>query len=181
MLPKNNILLGALVVLTLASCTSVKKELGVGRNSPDEFAVVKRAPLTVPPDFTLRAPDKNDDTISTIPSTTKEALLGTSAPVAAGAAENAFMDKLGVAKADAEIRSKIDADNGYLAIENKTVSDKLIFWDDTSIATDKTPASVIDAKAEAERIKANQAAGKPINEGTVPTIEKKKNTLDKIF
>ena len=31
--------------------------LGMGKRSPDEFAVVKRAPLIVPPDFDLRPPE----------------------------------------------------------------------------------------------------------------------------
>ncbi len=56
---KNNILLiGGLLtaILALSGCSDVKQELGVGRNSPDEFMVVKRAPLTLPPDYTLRPP-----------------------------------------------------------------------------------------------------------------------------
>ena len=36
--------------LLLAACDSVKRQVGVGRHSPDEFAVVKRAPLTLPPE-----------------------------------------------------------------------------------------------------------------------------------
>jgi hypothetical protein len=43
------------------------------------------------------------------------------------------------------------------------------------------PASTVDAKAEAERLKKNQAEGKPANAGDVPVIEKKQGTLDKIF
>ena len=31
--------------------------IGVERKTPDEFAVVRRAPLTLPPDFSLRPPD----------------------------------------------------------------------------------------------------------------------------
>ena len=42
--------------LSLSACADMKKELGIGRNSPDEFMVVKRAPLTLPPDDDLRPP-----------------------------------------------------------------------------------------------------------------------------
>ncbi len=40
----------------LVGCSSVSKALGGGKNSPDEFAVVTKAPLSVPPDFALRPP-----------------------------------------------------------------------------------------------------------------------------
>jgi hypothetical protein len=36
---------------------SVQDALGLGKRAPDEFAVVKRAPLIVPPEFDLRPPD----------------------------------------------------------------------------------------------------------------------------
>jgi len=44
---------------TLGGCAqgSVQEALGMGKRAPDEFAVVKRAPLIVPPDFDLRPPD----------------------------------------------------------------------------------------------------------------------------
>lgn len=49
----------ALVLLTplaLGACGNVKKNLGLERNQPDEFAVVERAPLTMPPNFDLLPP-----------------------------------------------------------------------------------------------------------------------------
>ena len=49
------LMLGA--VLILASCgDSTKRALGLQRTAPDEFSVVKRAPLSQPPDFKLRPP-----------------------------------------------------------------------------------------------------------------------------
>lgn len=48
--------LGA-VALAVAGCdTTVQETLGLGRRAPDEFQVVRRAPLVVPPDATLRPP-----------------------------------------------------------------------------------------------------------------------------
>jgi len=46
-------------VLALAGCArgSVQDALGMGKRAPDEFAVVKRAPLIVPPEYDLRPPD----------------------------------------------------------------------------------------------------------------------------
>lgn len=170
--------------LALAACSSVKKELGVSRNSPDEFAVVKRAPLTLPPDYALRPPAEPGAAADAEKAAdrAKAALMGTtSAPAAAGAADHALLGKIGAAAANPDIRKVIDEENGYISLENRTVADKLIFWNDEEVSPDRAPTSVVDPKAEAERLKKNQAEGKPVNEGEVPVIEKKKSTLDKIF
>lgn len=46
--------------LGLAACSgSLADTLGMGKRSPDEFAVVKRQPLIIPPDYALRPPDPN--------------------------------------------------------------------------------------------------------------------------
>ena len=42
--------------LAFAACSNVKKNLGMERSQPDEFAVVERAPLTMPPNFNLMPP-----------------------------------------------------------------------------------------------------------------------------
>lgn len=46
------------LALSIAGCggTSVRDSLGFGKRSPDEFAVVKRQPLIIPPDYDLRPP-----------------------------------------------------------------------------------------------------------------------------
>ncbi len=170
--------------LSLSACSSVKRELGVGRNSPDEFLVVKRAPLTLPPDYALRPPSDPSEAQPAAESAAeaKTTLLGKAeAPAVKGAAESALLNKVGVTNANPDIRKVIDEENGYISFKNRSVADKLIFWDDAQPSQDNVPSSVVDAKAEAERLKQNKAAGKPVNEGTVPVIEKKKGTLDQIF
>lgn len=178
------LLIAPVLAVALSACTSVKNELGIGRNSPDEFMVIKRAPLTLPPEYTLRppvAPNKAKE----VEETTRKArdtLMGkTNTSIAKGAAEKALLDKVGAETANPDIRKMIDDDNGYISIENRTVADKLIFWNDEQPSTDNIPTSVVDPEAETERLKKNQEEGKPINAGIVPVIEKKKSTLDKIF
>ncbi|HUN51459.1 MAG TPA: DUF3035 domain-containing protein, partial [Candidatus Sulfotelmatobacter sp.] len=39
-----------------AGCDSIKATLGLEKSGPDEFAVVTKAPLTLPPDYALRPP-----------------------------------------------------------------------------------------------------------------------------
>tara|TARA_B100001123_G_scaffold206423_2_gene233935 strand:- start:611 stop:1303 length:693 start_codon:yes stop_codon:yes gene_type:complete len=40
----------------IAGCSGVQKQLGLSRTAPDEFNVVSRAPLSLPPDINLRPP-----------------------------------------------------------------------------------------------------------------------------
>lgn len=49
-------LLGGLA-LGVSGCESTRETFGLNKQSPDEFAVVSRAPLSLPPDFTLRVPE----------------------------------------------------------------------------------------------------------------------------
>ena len=178
------LLMVPVLAVVLSACSSLKNELGMGRNSPDEFMVVKRAPLTLPPEYTLRPPVASDKTKideGTI-GKAREVLMGkTKDSVTKGAAEITLLSKVGAETANPDIRKMIDEDNGYIFIENRTIVNKLIFWDDEYPSPDKIPASVVDPKAEAKRLKKNKAEGKPANEGTVPVIEKKKSTLDRIF
>ena len=51
------ILAGALVAAVgLAGCSSTRQALGMTKVTPDEFRVVTKAPLVVPPDYSLRPP-----------------------------------------------------------------------------------------------------------------------------
>lgn len=64
----------------LTACDSAKKSLGMGRSSPNEFGVVSRSPLTVPPEFRLRPPVTNPNLAASeaLQSEAQTALFGTS-------------------------------------------------------------------------------------------------------
>ena len=146
-------LLAALILM--AGCTSMKRELGVGRNSPDEFTVVKRAPLTLPPDYTLRAPVDGSLQASTDASDVarKNLLGGDDSGGQSGAADASLLTKMNAGHADPDVRDKINRENGYIALKNRTLADKLIFWKDADPSDAKTPGSVVDPTAEAARLK----------------------------
>lgn len=174
--------LAAASLLALSACAEVRQELGMGRHSPDEFTVVKRAPLTLPPEYALRPP--SPDNLPPASETTKTArtvLMGEKQPVEAATADSAFLQKAGATNADPAIRGQINRDNGYIALQNRSVTDRLIFWSDEGVAPEDMPASVVDPKAEAERVRKNLDEGKPVNDGNVPVIEKKKSAIERIF
>lgn len=173
----------ATALLALSACSSVKQELGIGRNSPDEFMVVKRAPLTMPPDYDLRPPSEGvAPPAAEAANQAKTQLLGESTgDTPKGNAEDEFLKRAGADKADPSIRTTISTDNGFLALKNEKLVDKLIFWSDTPPSDTNVPDSVVNPTAEAERLKKNQEEGKPVNDGNVPVIEHKTGALGKIF
>ena len=164
----------------LASCDSVRKSLGGGKNAPDEFVVFKRPPLSLPPEYGLRPPAPGVSRPQKISPTdqAREAILGKNAvrPDATTKTANtgspglqALITRTGADKAEPGIRRLINQESSVLADEDQLFVNKLIFWvDDKS-----TPGIVVDAKQEQKRIMSNQALGKPINEGEIPEVKRK--------
>lgn len=46
----------AVAAVAISACSGIKEDLGLAKRAPDEFTVVKRPPLSMPPDFALRPP-----------------------------------------------------------------------------------------------------------------------------
>lgn len=117
----------ALVPLVLAGCGSnVKKTLGMERTVPDEFTVVERAPLTVPPNFDL-APPRPGASRPQEPHSERRAenaVLGQAIATSekASAGEKAFLQQMNT-KPDPEIRKKLQGESDVA--EASTVAEKL--------------------------------------------------------
>lgn len=202
--PRVTLVLLTLAALTLSACgDSTKRALGLSRTSPDEFSVVPRAPLSQPPDFNLRPPRPGAEDLTTL-STREQArqavfrgddankkpgintLRGNAGPNAQAApregvsrsttGESAFLSRAGALETDPLIRSQIDRESDVLVEENENFVRGLLGLRQDS------PAAVVDAPAEARRLREAQALGVPPSEGEkTPTIERKSNSLLKIF
>jgi hypothetical protein len=170
------------LLLATTGCQSVKKELGIGRNSPDEFMVVKRAPLTLPPDFDLRAPSPEGQAPAAAQSSSRaqEAVMGQVRPAdGVSTPEAVLLAKLGANEAQPDIRNVLNREAGYLEFNDKTLADRLIFWKDGT--TNMDGDALVDAAAERDRLAQKKAEGKPVNDGDVPVIKRRKGTIDKLF
>ncbi len=157
---------------TLSACGGVKDTLGLNRQAPDEFRVVSRAPLTLPPDFNLRPPAPGQTPTDTaIPQRSAQtALLGDTAPPApqATTAAQKFLQQAGADKADPNIRTLVERETAQLENANKTLLDRIRKF---------TPARIVDPAAERARIETNQDKGQPITTGQTPMIEIKRPGL----
>jgi hypothetical protein len=162
-----------LVPLALSGCSNAKEQMGLTRKAPDEFAVVKRAPLSMPPDYSLRppqpgAPRPQEQSTS---EQAKQAVFGEDMGVysstSAGDAESALVQQAGATSADPAIRQKIDGELEEYEDVNKPVAQKLL-----GIVKETPPsATVVNAKEESERLLKNAEQGKPVTEGETPSIQ----------
>ncbi len=108
--------LAAAMSLSLAACgggESLRDTLGYGKSAPDEFAIVTKAPLVIPPDYSLRPPQPGaprPQEMELQPSVgAQRALIGTEALSAEtvatqSAGEQVLLQETGAAQADPRIR-----------------------------------------------------------------------------
>lgn len=178
MMPRNRWAL-LLLPLMLAACGETKEALGFGRVTPDEFAVVDRPALSIPPDFKLRPPQPGAPRPQeqSAAAQAEQAVFGQSAPPAAtpgmngGDLTQALLTQAGAAKADPNIRRTIDRELHQTASGDRHLVDDLLWWRKDNAGN----AAVVDAVSESQRVRGNQAAGKPVNAGATPVIEKRKS------
>jgi hypothetical protein len=146
----------------LAGCTSTRKALGMTKVVPDEFRVVSKAPLVVPPDYSLRPPAPGEPRPQELQpeSAARTALLGRREAADRTPGEQMLVAKAGGEKADPLIRFVVDDETGDLAHKDKSFADKVMFWkpgEPRAVggvgAGDNVPAPV-DAAAEDAKIKA---------------------------
>ena len=143
---------GLLIVagVALSGCQSTKNALGLNKVVPDEFRVVTKAPLVVPPDYALRPPAPGEPRPQELQpeSAARQALLGQRDATNRSAGEVALVARMGGSKADPLARYVVDDEFGDLAYKEPTFADKVMFW--------KKPA---DTSAAASAANANAAAG----------------------
>lgn len=171
--PRSYLLLVA-AALTLAACSEVREDLGLGRSMPDEFAVVDRAPLSMPPDFSLRPPRPGASRPQEVATDRQasEVIFGQtklSPEAVPSSSEKALLESAGVSKADPSIRDVVDRESSQKAVASDHLIQNLLDWN----AKEK-PATVVDAAAEAERIQKEKEQNKPISSGATPVIERQK-------
>ena len=164
------LMVGAAVV-TLAGCSgTVQDSLGLGKRQPDEFQVVRRAPLILPPDYSLRPPAP-----------------GEPGPVAQDTSAQAEEILTGLPRAPTETtqsqgelallsRSQVQAEPGIrqiLASEDPELinldESRFLFILDFQRRAMQDQPNVIDPVAEARRLQAASVEGGVITQRTGST------------
>ncbi|HTK36659.1 MAG TPA: DUF3035 domain-containing protein [Caulobacteraceae bacterium] len=120
----------AVSALGSVGCAAAGKALGVNKTVPDEFRVVARAPLVVPPDYSLRPPSPGEPRPQELQpeSQARAALLGQAAATQRSQGETLLVAKAGGEKADPLIRYVVDDEFGDVSHKDKNFADKVMFW-----------------------------------------------------
>ena len=151
------------VAISGAGCSSLRSAAGQGKDAPDEFAVVTKAPLVIPPDFNLRPPAAGAAPTNQLePTQAAQAALFSadpstftaSLPASMSTGEKSLLVAAGAQNADPGIRQEIAADARATRAADDSFTNTLLFG-----STAPSGTAPVDADAEARRIDAQKAGG----------------------
>jgi hypothetical protein len=178
------------VPLVLSACGSVREAVGIDADSPDEYQVVVRAPLSMPADYGLRAPrpGASGPQEAKVRDRTRQIVLDSQGKAAkkmapkpiAGVSkvEMALLNRLGAESVDPNIRQVVERETTVIEAGQRSAVETILFW------RPKTPGgTALDATAERRRLQENAALGRTAIEGQSPQIERKKasSLLERLF
>ena len=154
------------VAVSLIGCDSIREAAGTVKEPPDEFAVVTKSPLVIPPDFNLRPPKPGaQPTNQTSPTDSAQAALFGEDPATAAAQlsgnfspeERVILASSGGANADHAIRKQLASDLKSMEATDDSFTDNLLFG-----SPDPYKGSPLNADAEAQRLQAANANGQQV-------------------
>lgn len=173
-----------LLAFALTACSGLRDQLGLNKQPPDEFTVVRKAPLVLPPNFNLRppAPGAPEDRSPPATEMARRALTGdrvAERAAAPTAGEQALLRQAGTNRAEPNIRRVLLAETTQLRDRDKTLVDRLIFWRDPN-AEDE---DILDPAAESRRLReASLNRGNTDLGGETPIIRRRgRSLLGRIF
>ena len=175
-----------IALLVLSACEETKRALGQTKEAPDEFAVYRRPPLSLPPDYNLRPPNSGNQRpqVMSQSNRAREALgiagklsdssklINSQDLVNLSRGERAVLSLTGANQANSEIRQLVKKESLALFEEGKSFTDKLVFWQ-----TQEKFGTTVDPEKEQKRIREAQALGKPLHSKDIPTISRKKRAV----
>lgn len=181
----------SLIVTSLAAAVFVtgcsndlKSTFGLNKRAPDEFAVPSRAPLSLPPEYSLRPPEPGAPRPNQV-SAREEAervvfrrdpqrvsLDQEAARHGLSQGEAALLSQADALNTDSSIRATINRESAALVEADNSFSDKLMFWRPA-----EAPGTLVDPAKETDRLRENAALGKEATEGETPTIQRRKKAL----
>ncbi len=162
-----------LCVMGLSACSGdARRTLGLEQAPPDEFAVSPAVPLSVPPDFSLRPPNPGENRPQDVTTSqqAQKTLLGASIASAnqPSAGTVGLLAKSGGDRADPSIRTQLDRETSLISQEEPAFTERLLFWQSKA-----EPGVILNPTQEAERLRANKAAGLAAGAGAAtPVIER---------
>lgn len=159
-----------IVLLGFAAIAATGATACSSMTGPDEFRVVRKAPLTVPPEYNLRPPtpgSSRPQELST-ESQARVAVFGLDVGQGASEGEKAFIKAAGGDAVDRQVRSAVDYDNAQIVRKNRSFADTILNFGQAGPSD-----PVLDPAAEAERLRVEQEALKDVTGGGKVIIQPK--------
>jgi hypothetical protein len=165
------LLLSVCATAALGGCTSVRQALGSEKTAPDEFRVVSKAPLVVPPEFNLRPPRPGEARPMELRADlqARTAVFGVQTGASASDGEKLLVARAGGTNADPRIRAVIDEETGGVSRKPQSFSDRILGR--TASPAANQPANPLPSETEAERQRLEQQAIRNATGGQNVTIQ----------
>ncbi|HKD20785.1 MAG TPA: DUF3035 domain-containing protein [Rhizomicrobium sp.] len=188
---RNNRMVGTLAIrlallggaaVALIGCQDIREAAGVTKSPPDEFAVVTKAPLVIPPDFNLRPPKPGAAPLNqTSPTQSAQTAMFGDDPAAVAASlpntyssgEKTILANSGGATADHGVRAQIAADTKAMSTASDSFTDELLF------RSKPDPSHPVNADAEHDKMVAEKSDGTPIEGSSTKKDPQEGATIDK--
>jgi hypothetical protein len=160
------IVLASASLASLSGCAAL-----VGTGTPDEFRVVRKAPLTIPPEYNLHPPKPGESRPQELEpdAQARVAVFGSDIGKDASEGEKLLVKSAGGDTLDRTVRAAVDYDSAQILRKPRSYTDKILNFGK------KPKDPVIDAAAEAARIKSDQAGLSDLI-GDKPVILKRQNS-----
>ena len=151
----------AMFAVATGGC-GISKAVGGGKNAPDEFAIATKAPLVVPPDYSLRPPKPGETRPQELSPSERaqQVLLGDASAAPPSVGEQMLLRKANALGADPSIRTLLGAESGGRGEVDRSLANQIMFWkfDGGKIDDSAAPLRVDDPEEwMAEREKAIKA------------------------
>jgi hypothetical protein len=146
----------------LAGCHSTEAALGLTKVTPDEFRVVTKAPLVIPPDYSLRPPAPGEPRPQELQpeEVARAALDQPAANDTRDDGEKLFVARAGGDRADPLINYEVDDEFGNVSHKDKSFADWVMFWKHDQPAApppnqlgDPNVSTPVNAAAEDARVR----------------------------
>lgn len=152
----------AVLAAGLAGCSDFRQAIGTEKSAPDEFQVVVRPPLSLPPDFNLRP---NADNLQTAARAAPEARnLARTLLERRNIASTGYEQLFQLSAIEPDIRNKVDEETAGIRFERR-LPIQIIFGGLPNVGP------VLDQMAEDRRLRTNKLQQRAITQGATPAID----------
>lgn len=145
----------AIATMGMAGCNTVSQAAGMNRQVPDEFNVVTKAPLVVPPEFALRPPATGAELPRELdPGQRGQSILfGQDIGQEASSGERALILAAGASASDPIIRTQVDYEDAQIIRKPSSFVGQVLNFIPLSNTTTDAEGNPLNAEAEAARLR----------------------------